>query len=109
MKAVESLSARQILIHDLDLIPPDAQKQIAFLRVWCLVEMHAAATNPSIYSKISQINAPRSSIIFNYLEHKNYLVFWGPRSFQFDLEMNINIPKKCLTLGLCLEYETFII
>ena len=20
-----------------------------------------------------------------------YLVFWGPRSFQFDLEMNINI------------------
>ena len=46
LKAVESLSARQILTHDLDLIPPDAQKQIAFLRVWCLVEMHAAATNP---------------------------------------------------------------
>ena len=43
------------------------------------------------------------------------LLFWGPRSFQFDLEMNINIycmhyiiPKKFLTLGLCLEYETFI-
>ena len=26
-----------------------------------------------------------------FLGDGSYLVFWGPRSFQFDLEMNINI------------------
>ena len=26
-----------------------------------------------------------------YPKEMKHLVFWGPRSFQFDLEMNINI------------------
>ena len=33
------------------------------------------------------LDDPRS----RFAVSKEYLVFWGPRSFQFDLEMNINI------------------
>jgi hypothetical protein len=32
------------------------------------------------------------TLMHNYIQTvSTYLVFWGPRSFQFDLEMNINI------------------
>ncbi len=48
LKEVENIGYNNILSRNTKALPPSVPKQISFLRVWCLVEVHTAAMMPTM-------------------------------------------------------------